>query len=60
VALGFFDDTEMLAAWCEARQAFRHFRTDRISGQVVSEQAIPLSRSVLMSGYREVEPGVAF
>lgn len=30
VILGFFDDTRMLAAWCELRQDFRHFRTDRV------------------------------
>jgi len=30
VILGFLDDTRMLAAWCELRQDFRHFRTDRI------------------------------
>jgi predicted DNA-binding transcriptional regulator YafY len=30
VILGFLDDTRMLAAWCELRDDFRHFRTDRI------------------------------
>jgi predicted DNA-binding transcriptional regulator YafY len=30
VILGFLDDTRMLAAWCELRRDFRHFRTDRI------------------------------
>lgn len=31
VILGFLDDTRMLAAWCELRQDFRHFRADRIT-----------------------------
>jgi len=31
VILGFLDDTRMLAAWCELRQDFRHFRADRIA-----------------------------
>ncbi len=31
VILGFLDDVRMLAAWCELRQDFRHFRTDRIA-----------------------------
>ena len=31
VALGFFDHVRMLAAWCETRQAFRHFRLDRMA-----------------------------
>jgi predicted DNA-binding transcriptional regulator YafY len=30
VIVGFLDDTRMLAAWCELRQDFRHFRADRI------------------------------
>jgi predicted DNA-binding transcriptional regulator YafY len=28
VALGYFDNVRMLAAWCEQRQAFRHFRAE--------------------------------
>ncbi|MGE4411658.1 MAG: helix-turn-helix transcriptional regulator [Sphingobium sp.] len=30
VMVGFFDHARVLAGWCELRQAFRHFRTDRI------------------------------
>jgi len=30
VLVGYFDTARMLAAWCEMRQDFRHFRTDRI------------------------------
>jgi predicted DNA-binding transcriptional regulator YafY len=30
VILGYFDRARMLAGWCELRQDFRHFRTDRI------------------------------
>ncbi len=59
VVLGFFDHVEMLAAWCEARGAFRHFRTDRIHGEQMTDQPIPMSSDRLMSSYREVEKGVA-
>lgn len=31
-ALGFFERVRVVAAWCELRQDFRHFRTDRIEG----------------------------
>ena len=31
VALGVYQRTQMLAAWCELRGAFRHFRVDRIT-----------------------------
>lgn len=30
VIVGFFDAARMLAAWCELRQDFRHFRADRV------------------------------
>ena len=30
VIVGFLEDMRMLAAWCELRQDFRHFRADRI------------------------------
>ena len=59
VALGFFDNVEMLAAWCEERGAFRHFRLDRMRDEIVTDQRIPLSINRLMARYREVEPGVA-
>lgn len=30
IIVGYFEATRMLAAWCEVRQDFRHFRTDRV------------------------------
>ncbi len=30
VIVGYTETVRLLAAWCELRQAFRHFRTDRI------------------------------
>ena len=30
VIIGYAETVRLLAAWCELRQAFRHFRTDRI------------------------------
>ncbi|MBO0902400.1 helix-turn-helix transcriptional regulator [Jiella sonneratiae] len=38
VIVGFFDTAEVVAAWCELRQDFRHFRLDRI------EQIAPAGR----------------
>lgn len=59
VALGFFENLEMLAGWCEDREAFRHFRLDRMRDARVTDHRIPLGSHRLMSRYREVEPGVA-
>jgi predicted DNA-binding transcriptional regulator YafY len=30
VILGYAEASRLLVAWCELRQSFRHFRTDRI------------------------------
>ena len=30
VIIGFFEQARVVAAWCELRQDFRHFRTDRV------------------------------
>lgn len=56
VAVGFFDRVEMLAAWCELRDAFRHFRLDRIEALTVLEENIPRSGAALLAEYRRIEP----
>ncbi|MGL5448484.1 MAG: helix-turn-helix transcriptional regulator [Rhabdaerophilum sp.] len=48
VLLGYFETTRGLVAWCELRNGFRHFRTDRILDLEVLEQRMPRRRLVLM------------
>lgn len=60
VALGFFDETEMLAAWCESREAFRHFRLDRIGSLAVLDERPPVLRRTLLAEYRLTEPDADF
>jgi predicted DNA-binding transcriptional regulator YafY len=55
IALGFFDDMRMLAAWCEMRQDFRHFRTDRIATLTETAQRYPRRRRALMREWRARE-----
>lgn len=38
IALVYFDDVRVLAAWCERRSAFRHFRVDPQSRQALVKQ----------------------
>ncbi|RCK42566.1 DNA-binding protein [Thalassospira profundimaris] len=52
VAIAFFDNARIVAAWCETRQAFRHFRTDRIVSLDVHETRYPQSRRVLLQKWR--------
>ncbi|MFS2221508.1 helix-turn-helix transcriptional regulator [Pantoea sp. B65] len=57
-ALGYFDHVRVLVAWCELRQGFRHFRTDRISALAMLEQRYPRRRQLLLKEWRESE-GIA-
>ncbi len=57
-ALGFFDRVRMVVAWCELRQGFRHFRTDRIVSQMATDVRYPRRRQALLKAWRESE-GIA-
>ena len=54
-ALGYFDHARVLAAWCELRNGFRHFRTDRISALTVAPERYPRRRQVLLREWRLAE-----
>ncbi|WP_287877116.1 YafY family protein [Aquitalea sp.] len=52
LALGYFDHVRMLAGWCEVRQDFRHFRTDRISALFVTKERYPRRKQELLNEWR--------
>jgi predicted DNA-binding transcriptional regulator YafY len=54
-ALGFFDRVRVVVAWCELRQDFRHFRTDRMSGLSPTDTRYPRRRQILLKEWREAE-----
>jgi len=51
-ALAFFEGKRVLAAWCELRAAFRHFRVDRIDAATASEERYPAHRRDLLVRWR--------
>lgn len=53
VTLGFFESTRVLAAWCELRRGFRHFRLDRIEAGTMLELRPPRPRRALMREWRK-------
>ena len=55
VAVGFFDHARMLAAWCETREAFRHFRLDRMAAVAVMDERPPKARRSLLRDWRRAE-----
>jgi predicted DNA-binding transcriptional regulator YafY len=55
IALGFFDRVRMVAAWCESRGDYRHFRTDRILSITLTERRYPRRRTDLLREWRQRE-----
>ena len=51
-ALGFFETTRILIAWCELRGAIRHFRTDRNDDLLRLEQRYATRRAQLLADWR--------
>jgi predicted DNA-binding transcriptional regulator YafY len=55
IALAFFERSRVLAAWCELRRDFRHFRIDRIIALQETGKRYPQRRRTLMKQWREIE-----
>jgi predicted DNA-binding transcriptional regulator YafY len=53
IAIVYFDDVRVLAAWCERRSAFRHFRVDRLDLRTVSEERYPGRRQSIARRWRQ-------
>ena len=52
IAVGFFEAAEMLAAWCELRTDFRHFRLDRILSAAPTGQRMGRRHRLLFAEWR--------
>ncbi|MEI9902664.1 MAG: WYL domain-containing protein [Asticcacaulis sp.] len=52
IALGFFDHVRLLIGWCELRQDFRSFRTDRIQAWQPLGHRYPKRRAVLLKQWK--------
>jgi predicted DNA-binding transcriptional regulator YafY len=55
VALAFFDRTRVVVAWCELRDGYRHFRTDRITALATSADRLPRRRAALLKEWRTLQ-----
>ena len=55
VAIGFFEFVMMLAAWCETREAFRHFRLDRMDRVELLPDRPPKARRSLLRDWRRAQ-----
>jgi predicted DNA-binding transcriptional regulator YafY len=53
--LGYFEKVMVIIAWCELRQGFRHFRTDRIESLEETGIRYPKRRNALLKEWRKAE-----
>ena len=51
-ALAFYDRVRVVAAWCELRESYRHFRTDRIMALDALPKRYPRRRAALLKEWR--------
>ena len=58
IAVSYWERVRLIVAWCELRQAFRHFRTDRIAGLDVLDERYPRRRQAMLKEWRAQE-GIA-
>ncbi len=54
-ALGFFEQSRVLSAWCELRQDYRHFRLDRLQTLELLDRSYPRPRQALLAEWRARE-----
>jgi predicted DNA-binding transcriptional regulator YafY len=52
VMVGYFEKSRVLAAWCELRHDFRHFRADRIVGADFLEERHGVRRALLKAQWK--------
>lgn len=57
VLLGYADTHSLLIAWCQSKQSFRHFRTERILKAEILTESIGMSRSKLMQQWQQWRDG---
>ena len=53
IAVAYGIEATLLSAWCELRNDFRHFRTDRIAAVAVLDEHPPVSGRALMARWLE-------
>ena len=61
IAIAYFDASRIVIAWCELRQDFRSFRTDRMISAEAQKDKYPARRAKLLSDWNkrvQAEDGV--
>jgi predicted DNA-binding transcriptional regulator YafY len=51
IAMAYYVDVTLIAAWCELRSDYRHFRVDRVAAVNVLDEQYPPDGGKLMAGW---------
>jgi predicted DNA-binding transcriptional regulator YafY len=52
-ALGFFEHSRVMVAWCESRRDYRHFRLDRVARLEITGTRYPRARAAMLAEWRQ-------
>ena len=55
IYVAYFETVRLITAWCELRQAFRNFRTDRVSALEVLDARFPIPLEKLRRQWMDQE-----
>lgn len=53
-AIGYYETSRLLVTWCELRQSFRSFRTDRVSAAEFTDERYPERPATLRARWRRM------
>ncbi|ENU1227961.1 YafY family protein [Providencia rettgeri] len=53
IAIGYMKDSQVLAAWCELRESYRHFRLDRIQSYQALSDKLPYPKNYLLERWQK-------
>lgn len=55
IFIAYLEEVRIIVAWCERRQDFRHFRTDRIQALAVTAARIPERHATLLKRWKATQ-----
>ena len=53
IAVGYFQDSQVIAAWCELCKNYRHFRLDRIISYEILNDTLPYPKNYLLDRWKK-------
>ncbi|TCM04502.1 WYL domain-containing protein [Sphingomonas sp. PP-CC-3G-468] len=55
IFIAYMEEVRIIVAWCERRQDFRHFRTDRVHAMTITTDRIPERQDALLKRWKATQ-----